>query len=90
MPSAPDASPSVLVDLLIQAMLITTFQGSALIVLDQRERSVLIDTIALVLATTESHSEVALPVGMEPMLRLMVRGLLNGRGRAGQAAPGGD
>lgn len=44
----------------------------------------------LVLATTESHSEVALPVGMEPMLRLMVRGLLNGRGRAGQAAPGGD
>lgn len=44
----------------------------------------------LVLATTESHSEVALPVGMEPMLRLMVRGLLNSRGRAGQAAPGGD
>jgi hypothetical protein len=71
-------------------MLITTHQGSALIVLDERERGVLIDTIALVLATAESHSEVELPVGMEPMLRLMVRGLLNGRGRAGQAAAGGD
>jgi hypothetical protein len=46
--------------------------------------------MVLVLATTESHSEVELPVGMEPMLRLMVRGLLNGRGRAGQAAAGGD
>jgi len=45
--------------------------------------------MVLVLATTESHSEVELPVGMEPMLRLMVRGLLNGRGRAGQAAAGG-
>ena len=32
--------------------------------------------MVLVLATTESHSEVELPVGMEPMLRLMVRGLL--------------
>jgi hypothetical protein len=31
----------------------------------------------LVLATTESHSEVELPVGTEPMLRPMVRGLLN-------------
>jgi|LauGreDrversion4_2_1035121.scaffolds.fasta_scaffold525479_2 hypothetical protein len=46
--------------------------------------------MVLVLATTEPHSEVELPVGMEPMLRLMVRGLLNGRGRAGQAAAGGD
>ena len=46
--------------------------------------------MVLVLATTESHSEVELPVGMEPMLRLMVRGLLNGRGRTGQAAAGGD
>ena len=32
--------------------------------------------MVLVLATTEPHSEVELPVGMEPMLRLMVRGLL--------------
>jgi hypothetical protein len=71
-------------------MLITTHQGSALIVLDERERGVLIDTIALVLVTAESHTEVELPVGMEPMLRLMVRGLMNGRGRAGQAAAGGD
>ena len=30
----------------------------------------------VVLATTESHIEVELPVGIEPMLRLMVRGLL--------------
>ena len=45
--------------------------------------------MVLVLASTESHSEVELPVGMEPMLRLMVRGLLNGRVRAGQAAAGG-
>lgn len=86
MPSAHGALHRVWLVLLIQAMLITTFQGSALIVLNERERSVLVDTIALVLATTESNSEVELPMGMEPMLRLMVRGLLNGRGRAGQGA----
>lgn len=67
-------------------MRITTHQGSALIVLDERERDVLIDTIALVLATKEVDQRVTLPLEMEPMLQRMLRGLLNGRGRTGHAA----
>lgn len=73
-------------DLFVQTMRITTHQGSALIVLDEPERDVLIDTIALVLATKEVDQRVTLPLEMEPMLQTMLRALINGRGRTGHAA----
>ena len=90
LPSSPVPLHRVQVDLPVHCMLITTHQGSALIVLDDQESHYLLDTIALVLASAESHRDVALPAGMEPMLRQMFRSLANGRGHSRQTAAGND
>lgn len=69
-------------------VLVTTHQGEALIVLNEREVGLLMDTIAMVLATEETNPAVELPPDLGTLLKRLFRALQNSRRR--QAASGAD